>query len=310
VKNNIPEIGDEFELVTVIAEAPNNRFGQRRWLCKCKCGTEKTILSYRLAQGLTRSCGCLQRKTASQMAKTHGKSGTTEYRIWIQMIQRCENPKHPHYDKYGGRGVKVCERWRTSFENFFEDMGTRPDGLTIDRYPNKEGDYEASNCRWATQPEQVDNRSNTKLITHNGETLSLKEWAKKIGMSREALYARLYVNKWTVEEALTAPANQKRKTRTEGEVLTRTSKVVQTLTAFGRTQTIGEWAKETGLPPTTINMRMRCGTWTPEDIVTVPKGARKGTGRPTGVKNKAGRLAQPFETPNEPLTHSPEGSAL
>lgn len=126
------------------------------WHCVCDCGTECVVAVTNLRYGKTRSCGCL-RRNVGERAKTHGMHRSREYRSWNGMIQRCENPRAPNYDRYGGKGVKVCKRWRR-FENFYADMGERPIGKTLDRIKST-GDYKPSNCRWATPKEQASNRS-------------------------------------------------------------------------------------------------------------------------------------------------------
>lgn len=128
----------------------------------------------------------------------NGKISPTYY-TWRAMIDRCTNPQHPHYARYGGSGVTVCERWRV-FTNFLEDMGERPSGMTLDREKSEQG-YFRENCRWATRKEQA--RQNRKLLTFNGETRSVGEWAKHIGVKQQTLSARLTRYGWPVERALT-----------------------------------------------------------------------------------------------------------
>lgn len=128
-------------------------------ICKCDCGTTKRIYLHNLLRGLTKSCGCLKGKLISERKITHGQtlgSTTKAYYVWANMLTRCTNPKVKGYNHYGGRGISVCEQWR-SFENFYADMGDPPDGLTIDRI-NNDGNYEPLNCRWATKSEQNKNR--------------------------------------------------------------------------------------------------------------------------------------------------------
>jgi hypothetical protein len=134
-----------------------NYAGDSKWLCKCDCGTFKLVHTAALTRGTTRSCGCLQKELVRTRRTTHGASATPTYAIWHGMLSRCTNPNATGYRRYGGRGIKVYERWR-SFSNFLADMGERPPGLTIDRYPDTNGDYAPSNCRWATWSEQAPNR--------------------------------------------------------------------------------------------------------------------------------------------------------
>lgn len=124
------------------------------------------------------------------------------YRIWHNIKQRCLNPNRAFFDKYGGRGITICERWM-SFENFVADMGPRPPGCNIDRI-NNDGNYEPGNCRWATMKEQNRNKRTTRFITHRGKTLCLTDWERELGLSRGALRTRL-LNGWDIERALTEP---------------------------------------------------------------------------------------------------------
>jgi hypothetical protein len=119
------------------------------------------------------------------------------------MKQRCSNKKNKRFNRYGGRGITVCARWRTSFEAFLADMGPRPLGLTIDRV-NNDGDYEPGNCRWATPREQTWNFSRNRLLTFNGESLPIAQWAHRLGFKRSAIGARLQRG-WSVERALSTP---------------------------------------------------------------------------------------------------------
>lgn len=135
-----------------------------------------------------------------------GKSrSSAAYQSWLSMRHRCLNEKHDAYPRYGGRGIKVCERW-DSFENFLADMGERPDGTSIDRV-NNDGDYEPGNCRWATTQEQFANRRNTRLITYQGVTQTLAELARSVGVARATLHRRIFRSGLSVEEALAIPLN-------------------------------------------------------------------------------------------------------
>jgi len=129
------------------------------WLCLCDCGTLRNVRRGSLTQGATRSCGCLKRGNRNSLRHGHAAPQSPEYVSWCRMIQRCTYPKASSYHRYGGRGIVVCERWSKSFEDFLADMGPKPTPKhTIDRWPNKRGNYEPGNCRWATAKEQAQNR--------------------------------------------------------------------------------------------------------------------------------------------------------
>ena len=126
--------------------------------------------------------------------------------VWSAMKQRCYNPKNKKYRLYGALGVTVCDLWRNSFKNFITYMGPRPGpGYSIDRYPNKAGNYEPGNCRWATRVQQQQNTSKNRMVTYEGRTQCLREWAKEIGMGEKTLSYRLDAG-WSVHDALTTPA--------------------------------------------------------------------------------------------------------
>lgn len=139
----------------------------------------------------------------------HARHGfeTTEYRIWAAMKDRCSNPNNPHYHNYGGRGIKVCDRWLV-FESFLADVGLRPEGLSLDRFPNTDGDYEPTNFRWATRKEQTDGRRTTVMLTYNGETLPLRIWSERMDINRWTLWDRVIRRKWSDEKALTTPVKK------------------------------------------------------------------------------------------------------
>lgn len=178
---------------------------QARWLCQCDCGNQTIVLGGQLRSGMTRSCGCLHSESVARRNienRTHGMFGTPEYRSWSAMMSRCTNPSHRAYPRYGGRGIVVCDAW-LKFEQFYADMGARPDGASLDRIDNDKG-YEPSNCRWATRIEQQRNKRNNRLLTHNGQSLPVSEWAEIYGLSQYAIHERLKRG-WSVHEALTQP---------------------------------------------------------------------------------------------------------
>jgi hypothetical protein len=179
-----------------------------QWLCVCDCGKETRVTGDALRRGNTRSCGCLlneARKIAGRANKTHGMSYTPTHKSWSAMKGRCSNPKDDSYANYGGRGIKVCDRWN-SFENFFADMGEAPSGLTIDR-EDVNGNYEPSNCRWATDTEQARNTRVNRIINAFGKSMTLADWGDETGLDVETISTRIKRG-WTIEKALTTkPGN-------------------------------------------------------------------------------------------------------
>lgn len=152
--------GMTFGRLTVVKRSGTSKRGDIVWACICKCGAETAVRGSNLRNGNTKSCGCFQRERASESTSTHRLTKSPEYRSWASMIARCENPKYHHFHRYGGRGIRICERWRNSFELFLSDMGPRPSlKHSLDRKDN-DGNYEPGNCRWATAKEQRLNRSN------------------------------------------------------------------------------------------------------------------------------------------------------
>lgn len=151
---------------------------------------------------MTRSCGCLLRETITK----HGGYKSPVYSVWHAMVTRCRSPNDPSWPDYGGRGIRVCDRW-LDHGAFLADMGQRPPGHTLERI-DVNGHYEPGNCRWATPMEQANNRRNNRLITYEGQTHTVAEWARRVGLTKGCLLHRLCVG-WPIERALTQPADRR-----------------------------------------------------------------------------------------------------
>lgn len=178
------------------------------WLCKCDCGTEKTVYANSLLNGKSISCGCYQADRAKEVCsnnfRTHGGSKERLYKIWTYIKKRCYSENAINYKDYGGRGIKVCDEWRedyTAFRDWSLENGY-DDSLSIDRI-NVDGDYEPENCRWVDSKAQNNNRRSNHRISYNGETHTIAEWADITGISPNQLYKKIGNGK-TLEEILSA----------------------------------------------------------------------------------------------------------
>lgn len=194
--------GRRFGRLTVL-EKSDLRSGKKvLWRCLCDCGKEVLVITSNLTGGNTKSCGCLHNEGNR---KTHGQCGTRLYRIWKLMKARCYQESSRIYKYYGGRGITVCDEWQ-KFEPFHEWAMANGygDDLTIDRI-NVNGNYEPSNCRWATNEEQHNNTRRNVMLTYNGETMSLSQWAHRLNMPVETLWSRIFSYKWSVEKAISTP---------------------------------------------------------------------------------------------------------
>lgn len=197
------EIGDRFTRYLVIDRSERARYVKVR----CDCGTERTVLSWNLLRGNSKSCGCWRVETGHRLAKyrngdsTHGMTGTAEFRIWCGIKARCEIPSATSYKNYGGRGISLCSEWQ-AFRNFYKDMGQRPSpDHSIDRIdPN--GNYEPSNCRWATRKQQGRNRRDSVVMTYQGLTRTISQWAELYGLKYDTVHNRFKVLRWPPEKVL------------------------------------------------------------------------------------------------------------
>lgn len=202
--------GDRYGLLTIIKEVEGTYSGKsksrrRTFLCRCDCGNSKNIALNSLRTGNTKSCGCIKKITSPINATAHGMRCSKIYSVWRGMKQRCYLKSNPSYKDYGGRGIRVCDLWLDDFQAFYDwamENGYK-EGLSIERI-NVNGDYEPDNCEWIPFSEQSLNKRNTRLITFNNKTLTLREWSEELNLSYGALERRLQVG-WSVEKTLTTP---------------------------------------------------------------------------------------------------------
>ncbi len=196
----IPEIGTKFSTLTVISESfIENK--KRRVYCKCICGKELKIRVSSLLDKTTKNCGCLNKRNSTHNYAKH-EDRSPEYTVWLNLRQRCSNPNNSEYHNYGGRGIKVCERW-DSFDNFLKDMGFRPTKNHSINRSNNNGDYEPDNCFWSTKKEQDSNKRNNNYIEYNGRKLTVTQWAEILTIKPVTLFSRL--KSMSIEKAFTKP---------------------------------------------------------------------------------------------------------
>lgn len=192
--------GMVFGRLTVLERAESKHPGVVYWQCQCSCGERTVVATGHLRNGHTQSCGCL----SQERKLVHGGSGTKEYLAWDNIKQRCLNPRHKYFVYYGGRGITICERWRSSFANFLADVGPAPGSqFTIERIDNEFG-YFPGNVKWATRREQMLNTRRTNRLTLQGVTRTRTEWAGLTGIKERNIKLRLRRG-WSVERALTTP---------------------------------------------------------------------------------------------------------
>lgn len=197
VNSRLTQIGPQFRY--------NNRWCA---VFLCECGEHCVVQAKRYRTGHTKSCGCYHRESAVRVCTTHGKSKTSEYRIWASMRQRCFDKNCLSYPRYGGSGISMCGRWN-SFEAFLEDMGPRPTPKhSIDRIDNSKG-YCPENCRWATVVEQARNKSNNLWIEAFGKRMLARDWAKVYGVKELTIRKRVLVQGWDHERAVSVLPRKK-----------------------------------------------------------------------------------------------------
>ncbi len=206
--------GQKFWFWTVISFSNVSNNGHSQWNCVCVCGKEQVVTGWNLKAGYSKSCGCKTSELIVNSITTHGMAKTPLHSVWLGIKNRCTNKNSASYKNYGGRGIKVCDRWLSSFENFYEDMSaTYKTGLTIERKDvNK--DYCKDNCIWIPRKEQSRNRTNTIWVNTSKGMMTVTEAAKEAGVSWFCMYNR-HLRKCPIEKIL-APANKAGRSFTNG----------------------------------------------------------------------------------------------
>jgi hypothetical protein len=228
------------------------------WRCT-KCNTVKRILMVNVLSGHTQTCGCLKVEHGKKLGKAaikHGMTGTTEYKTWLHMKDRCYNSSEKSYPHYGGRGITVCDEWRNSFEKFYEYMGNKPSPEHSIHRPENDGNYEPGNAVWATQEEQVRNRRNTKYMTYKGVEKPVAEWCNILGVNYDRVKHRL-LEGWDGDRAVDEEKNNE----------------TRYFEWKGQKYTVVELAKKFGLSKPVLSNRINLG-WSLEKALTEPTGKR------------------------------------
>lgn len=198
--------GDVFGRWTILEVLPRRQLKNRPARCRCACGREATRSLSSIVTGLSQSCGCLTDEMNTRHGASRAGHRTPEYEAWASMLKRCRNPKNSQYSNYGGRGITVCPEW-SDFTRFLADVGPRPQQgrrHSLERINNELG-YFAGNVKWATAAEQHRNKRSNVYLTAFGETLTISDWAERIGMSGFGLHHRI-THGWPLERALTQPS--------------------------------------------------------------------------------------------------------
>ena len=191
-------VGQNFGRITVVSVDKEKK---GKLVCRCVCGKVTKVFRYSLINGDTQSCGCLRYEKLRKSITSHGMCGTPTYKSWTLMKSRCFNPKSTQYKWYGARGVIVCDRWKKCFKNFYEDMGDRPEGHTLDRI-NVEKGYCKKNCKWSTQKEQTRNTRRNVVVEVEGVKMNLAEVAEKYGLKYKYFHSQYLKNNRDVELTL------------------------------------------------------------------------------------------------------------
>lgn len=245
--------GQRFGRLIVIERVANNKHGSARFLCKCDCGNYVEVDSQSLKSGNTKSCGCFATEVKRRPKKEHPDKPTRLYGVWCAMKRRCYNKQEKGYKNYGGRGISVCDEWKSSFQNFkiwAMENGYRQ-GLSIDRI-DVNGNYCPENCRWADSKTQANNTTANRILEYNEEKHTLAEWSRITGLSDSVIRARLDKHGCSIEQALTLPLHK------DGRPLIRNKRYLY-FTINGITKNLKEWAEYFEISYRAIGHRIRRG---------------------------------------------------
>lgn len=197
-------IGEKFG-EWVVESYSHKTLGKHYWICRCSCGARFKVYSYSLVSGRSSMCIKCSNSGSNNGRFSHGETQTRLHYIWRGILASCSQTTNRQFPNYGGRGIKVCQRWRNSFTSFKEDMGPRPSpNHSVDRIDNEKG-YNPKNCRWATRQEQNQNTRANHYLELNGVRLCITEWGRRTGIGRGTIAARVGHLNWSIEKALTTP---------------------------------------------------------------------------------------------------------
>lgn len=235
--------GEKFGRLTVI-----KLISGQKCLCKCECGNVKEFSKYNILNGATSSCGCFRKQKLTDINFINGKSGTRIMKIFYGMKKRCYNTNSSAYKNYGGRGIKICDEWLNNTQNFYDwaIKNGYKDNLSIDRI-DVNGNYEPNNCRWANKKVQANNTRLNHLITYNGETKNITQWAKELNISPKILNDRIVKCKLPLEVAMKPIKNLR----------------LNIIEYNGEKRTLTEWAKKLNINRATLSDRIHSG-WSVE----------------------------------------------
>lgn len=205
-------VGTQFTFLTITAASQRRRsdgFMQDIYTCRCVCGNEFVKSKTSLRKNPDTRCRVCAGEQAAVTRGADGRYGTPTHTSWRSMMQRCNDPKHHAYARYGGRGIAVCQRWH-DYDKFLADMGERPEGTSLERKNNNRG-YTPSNCYWASRTEQQRNRRSNRYLTADGRTQLLADWAKELGTRPTTIWLRLEKLGWSEQDACTVPVAPRQK---------------------------------------------------------------------------------------------------